>query len=162
MTHLTEELYTKKECKILKELLDEDKTLSHAVLTAVGSKIIIDSEKILLSNPLDIIYTLCLMAKFASSEEECYRIAITVFHHMTLTKDVLPYMIDEEGLALANKTLISLSFYFPALEKRWKMQGAPSPSFYREMSKSIFRQHGQCDIADHHEQWEEFLCEFFV
>ena len=48
------------------------------------------------------------------------------------------------------------------MEKRWKYHGAPSPSYYRQASKSTFKKYGQDDIAAHHEKWEGFLGELFV
>lgn len=55
-----------------------------------------------------------------------------------------------------------MSFRVKALEKRWKYHGAPSPSFYRQVSKTVFNGQGQKDIAAHHEQWEGFLGELLV
>lgn len=162
MTSLIEELYTSSECKTIKEFFNEDILLRKAIVDAIGSKAITDRDKILLSNPIDVIYMVCLTAKFANSEEECHKIAITVFQYLNKPLKVLPYLSDEQDLTFSNKTLIALSFYPKALEHRYEYHGAPSPAFYRKISKAIFKRNGQHCIADHHEQWEGFLGEMFV
>ena len=159
---LIEELYGEKDCGTIKELFLEDLSSRISLREAIGNKIILEKEKILTTNPLDIIYLICLTSKFASSEDECHRVAITVYQFLNKPKEPLPSLIDDDGLELASKTLISLSFRIKAMEKRWKYHGAPSPSFYRQISKTIFKTHEQEDIAAHHEQWEGFLGELFV
>jgi hypothetical protein len=76
-------------------------------------------------------------------------------------KNPLPYVMDDRGIELAEKSFVSLSFFYPALVKRHK-KGAPSPSFYRQQSKRLFEIHGYSEIAEHHEKWENFFNEFFV
>jgi hypothetical protein len=159
---LIEELYTDKECKTIKELFLEDTRNRLSLKEAIGNKIIIEKDKILTSNALDIICLLCLTAKFAVSEDECHRIAITVYQFFDKPNNQIPSLITDEGLIFASKTLTALSFRVKAMEKRWKYHGAPSPSFYRKVSKTIFQSNGQKDIAAHHEQWEGFLGEIFI
>lgn len=162
MVNLIEELYTPKEAASLKTLFLQDEQLRERILEAIGNKVFLEKHKILVSKPIDIIYIVCLMAKFAESEDECFRVAVSVFHHFTNTVNILPQMSEDRGLKFATKTLIALSFHLPALKKRWQMHGAPSPDYYRQVSKSIFNIHGQEDLAKHHEQWESFLGEFFI
>jgi hypothetical protein len=159
---LIEELYGKKECKTIKELFLEDPSSRLSLREAIGNKIVLEKDKILTTNALDIICLLCLTAKFASSEDECHRVAITIYQFLDKPKEVLPSLIDDEGLEFASKTLMALSFRVKAMENRWKYHGAPSPSFYRQVSKSVFISHEQKDIAAHHEQWEGFLGELFI
>jgi hypothetical protein len=162
MVNLIDELYTAKEGSSIKSLFLEDPDLKKSILDAIGSKVFLDKHKILLSKPIDIIYIVCLMSKFASSEDECFRVAVSIFQHFTNTKNILPMMSEDKGLLFATKTLISLSFHLPALKKRWEFHGAPSPDYYRQISKTVFCIYGQEDLAEHHEQWENFLSEFFI
>jgi hypothetical protein len=163
MKSLLEELYSPSECKTIRSmLLSETDSTKKIILEAVGNKVALDQEKILTSNPIDILYMICLTSKFASSEEECHRIAITVYQRYRETQNFLPMLSKDTGIIFATKTLIALSFHAKALEHRWKYHGAPKPDFYRKISKATFITHGQKDIASHHEQWEGFLGEMFV
>lgn len=159
---LIEELYQGKDCEAIKKLFLEDSSSRLSLREAIGNKIVLEKDKILTTNPLDIICLLCLTAKFASSEDECHRVAITVYQFYDKPNDILPSIISDEGLQFASKALTALAFRIKALEKRWKYHGAPSPSFYRQVSKTVFANHGQKDIASHHEQWEGFLGELLV
>jgi hypothetical protein len=159
---LIEEIYSEQECRIIKDLFTEDPSSRLSLREALGNKIITEKDKILTTNPLDVICLICLTAKFAASEDECHRVAITIYQFLDKPLDVIPSLIEDEGLKLASKTLMALSFRVKALEKRWKYHGAPSPSFYRKVSKTIFSNHGQKDLAAHHEQWEGFLGELLV
>ena len=162
MKSLLEELYTPNECKIIQDFFTKEETLKQTIVNAVGTKLILEKDKILISNPLDILYVICLHAEFATSEDECLRVAPTIYQHFGKTQKPLPMLTEDFGLAFANKTLIALSFFANALEHRWKYHAAPMPSFYRKISKNIFDINGQPDIASHHEQWEGFLGEMFV
>lgn len=158
---LIDELYNDKECNIIRSFYKEDNSLHNALRQAIGDKIIISSEKFLNSNPVDIVCLICLTSKFAASEDECHRVAIT-FCQIMQEPQPLPYIHRDDYLTLANKTLISLSLFYKAMEKRWKYHAAPSPSYYRNTSKAIFKRNKQPDIAAHHEQWEGFLGEVFA
>jgi hypothetical protein len=163
MKALIEDIYTEKECQYIKTLFNDDGTVRDIIKKVIGDKIIQSSDRVLLSNPLDIIYLVCLTSKFAASDDECHRVAITVYQYIRATKEsVLPFLTDGLDLRFASKTLISLSFFAKALDHRWRYKGAPSPRFYRQVSKSIYKQNGQEDIATHHEQWEGFLGEIFI
>ena len=162
MPILIEELYTAKECETIRDFYKKDESIRSALKEAIGAKIVIEKDKFLTSKPLDVICLICLTSKFAASDDECHRIAITIYQYLDKPNNLLPYVSEDEGLSFANKTLISLSFCAKALEARWKKHGAPSPDYYRKTSKSVFAQHGQKDIAAHHEQWEGFIGELFV
>jgi hypothetical protein len=157
---LIDELYQPDDCNKIRSFYKEDTSLHTALRQAIGEQITLKSDKLLFSNPMDIICLVCLTAKFASSEDECNRVGITVCQ-MFKELDPLPYIHRDEPLTLANKTLISLSFFYKALELRWKRYAAPSPQCYRNISKSTFRKNKQPDIAAHHEKWEGFLGEMF-
>lgn len=162
MKSLIEELYTPQECRIIQEFFSEEDEIKETIMQAIGSKIIIEKDKILISKPIDILFIVCLQAKFASSEEECNRVALSVYQYFNKPQKILPMLSEDFGLIFATKAFIALSFHPQALEHRWKYKGAPTPAFYRKISKAIFEAHGQKDIAGHHEQWETFLGEMFV
>jgi hypothetical protein len=157
---LIDELYGPDDCNKIRSFYKEDGTLHSALRQAIGEQITLKSETFLSTNPIDVICLVCLTAKFASSEDECHRVGITV-SQMIDEPNPLPYIHMDEPLTLANKCLISLSFFYKALDYRFRMRAAPSPHFYRGISKSIFKSNKQPDIAAHHEKWEGFLGEMF-
>lgn len=159
---LIEELYGEKDCEIIKTLFLEDPSSRLSLREAIGNKIILEKDKILVTNSLDAICLICLTAKFAASEDECHRVAITIYQFLDKPLDTIPSLIDDKGIKFASKTLMALSFRAKSLEKRWKYHGAPSPSFYRKVSKTVFDCYGQKDLAAHHEQWEGFLGELLI
>lgn len=159
---LIDQLYSEKECQSIKNLFLEDPSSRLSLREAIGHKIILEKETFLTTSALDTLCLICLTAKFAASEDECHRVAITIYQFLDKPLDATPSLIEDQGLKFASKTLMALSFRVKALEKRCKYHGAPSPSFYRKVSKTIFHNHGQKDLASHHEQWEGFLGELLV
>jgi hypothetical protein len=158
---LIDELYDPRDCNKIRSFYKEDNSLHTALRQAIGEQITIKSDKFLSSNPIDVICLVCLTAKFASSEDECHRVGVTVCQ-MIDEPNPLPYLHKDDPLTLASKTLISLSFFYKALEHRFLRHGAPSPRFYRNISKSVYKSNKQPDIAAHHEKWEGFLGELFI
>ena len=156
---LIEQLYTQRECEIIREMYSETTDL---IQEAIGTKLITTQDKIVTTNSIDSLYLICSTAKFASSEDECQRVAITIHQYHNKPLHALPSIVEDRGIKLAHKTLIALSFYPQMLTNRWKYKGAPTPAYYRKLSKYLFEQDGQFDIALHHEQWEGFLGEMFV
>jgi len=159
---LVEQLYDAKNSKALQELYKTDPSLRPSIKQALSAKLITDRSKIITSNAIDALFIICLSAKFADSEDECNRVAITIYQYHDKTKETIPSMLSDEGLKFASKCLISLAFYPQALEKRWKYHGAPKPDFYRQLSKTVYKTFDQKDIAAHHEQWEAFLSEVLI
>lgn len=157
---LIDELYSTTDIERIKLLYSDDDVSKKLLVTVIGSKIV-ESEKILVSSPLDILYFICSLATFADSEEECQYVAATVLTRIQ-EKNPLPYILDDRGIVLAEKTLIALSFFNNAMIYRAKYKGAPKPSFYREYSKKIFTNNSREDVAEHHEQWEAYLSEMFL
>jgi len=157
---LIEELYSPNAVNLIRDLYHEDVEARQTFYAAFGNKILESQTKILSSKPLDIIMFICSTARFSSSPEESSRVAVMVYNRLKEPKP-LPYMLDDRGIDLAEKTLISLSFFRPALYTRWK-KGGPHPDFYRNHSKNIFATEGLQSISDNHERWENFFIEFFV
>jgi hypothetical protein len=157
---LIEELYSSKAVDLIKDLYKEDYSARESFFKAFGDKILQSRDKILLSKPLDIFLFICSTAQFASSMEESNQVAIIIYKRMQ-EKTPLPYILDDRGIDLAEKCFVSLSFFYPALMRRWK-KGGPHPDFYRGYSKKLFEMNGYDEIVSHYELWENFLGEFFV
>lgn len=157
---LIEELYSQKAIKLIQDLYHDDEQAKQSFYTAFGNKILESQNKILLSKPLDIIMFICSTAKFSSSPEESSNVAVMVYKRLK-EPNPLPYILDDRGIDLAEKILISLSFFRPALQNRWR-KGGPHPDFYRNYSKHIFKNEGLEDISNNHERWENFFMEFFI
>ena len=157
---LIEELYSQKAIALIKELYYDDVEAKEAFYSAFGNKILETQHKVLMSKPLDIIMFICSTAKFSSSPEESSYVAVMIYKRLK-EPNPLPYILDDKGLDLAEKILISLSFFKPALYARWK-RGGPHPDFYRSYSKSIFVSEGLEYVSVNHERWENFFCEFFI
>ena len=160
---LIEELYTKHECKIIREMyLNEDKDTRAAIKQAICEKTITSSKIITKTKSLDVIFMVCLSSRFATSDDECQRVAIT-FHQYMFADNILPQLhSDDSELTFAGKTLISLSLFANTLKHKCERYGAPSPKYYRDVSKSIYTRYNQVDIAEHFELWEAFLGEMFT
>ena len=157
---LIEELYSPKAVSLIRDLYEEDVNSRQTFYQAFGNKIIESKDKILTSESLSILMFICSTASFIASTEESQQVAI-IIHKRIKEKNPLPYMIDDRGLDLAEKSLVALSFFRSALIARWK-RGAPHPEFYRNYSKRNFESGGYPEIANHHEQWENFFSEFFI
>lgn len=160
MHSLIEKLYSDRAVELIRDLYYTDMSARESFYEAFGNKIIEKQDVFLNTKPLDLLMLICNTARFASSIEECHNVAI-IIHKRMHESEPLPYITSDHGLNLAEKSFIALSFFYPALEKRWK-RGAPSPAFYRECSKKIFSANNFEEIADHHEQWESFFTEIFV
>jgi len=160
MKSLIEQLYTDRAVELIRDLYYDDPDAKTSFYEAFGKKIIEKQDIFLISKPLDILMLICSTAKFASSTEECQNVAVIIYKRIQEPKP-LPYITDDHGMVLAEKSFIALSFFYKTLEKRWQ-KGAPSPAFYRNCSKKIFSANNFEDIAKHHEQWEAFFQEFFI
>ena len=160
MTCLIEELYSSEAVNLIRDLYYDDANAKSSFYNAFGHKILQSQNKILISKPLDILLFICSTAKFASSEMECQSVACMIYNKLK-EKNPLPYILNGCDLNLAEKSLIGLSFFYPAMVKRWN-KGAPAPSFYRNISKQIFIQEGFEEISHNFEKWELFFQEFFV
>lgn len=158
---LIEELYDENSVELIRSIYAEDPESRAQLYKSFGTRIIEKSDTFLMSKPLDILCLICMTATFADSDKECQEVAV-IFHKHLNDKDPLPYLMDDMGFSLAEKTLVSLSLYPKAMEKRWKYHGAPSPEFYRKASKLLFEKNGHESIANHHEKWEGFFSEMFI
>lgn len=158
---LIEELYDPEDVEKIKALYLDDPESRSFLYKAFGSKIVEKSETFLTTKPLDLLCLICMTANFADSEKECQEVAI-IFSKRIKDENPLPYIMDDHGFLLAEKTLVSLSLFPKRMEWRCKYHGAPSPEFYRKASKLIFEKNGHESIANHHEKWELFFSEIFI
>jgi len=158
---LIEQLYDEKSRELIISLYKDDPDSRDKLYLAFASKILDKSDLILTSSPLDILSLLCMTANFAESKEECLQVAIIVSKGLKY-ENPLPYIMDDHGFLLAEKTLVALSFFSLAMDHRSKYHGAPKSDFYRKASKMLFDKNGYEDIAEHHEKWEKFLNEMFL
>lgn len=158
---LIEKLYSKEIVDRIKDMYLDDDDSRDMFYEMIGMRILECDDIFLDTKPLDVLTLICLNSKFATSKEECQSVALIIHKRITDTK-VLPYVTEDFGMDLAEKTLIALSFHRAAMEFRWSHKGSPPPKFYREISKKIFYNNGHYGIADHHEQWESFLGEIFI
>lgn len=158
---LIEQLYDEKSVELIRSLYKDDPDSRDKLYSAFADKILEKSDKILISSGLDIISLLCMTANFADSKEECQQVAVIVYKGLKY-ENPLPYIMEDKGFLLAEKTLVALSFFGLAMERRTKYHGAPSPIFYRNASKMLFETNGYPNIAEHHEKWETFLKEMFL
>lgn len=157
---LIDELYSPQDCKRIQAIYSEDPESRASLMQAFGRRII-ENESILTSKPLDILALICMTATFADSPTECQTVAVIIHKHIKTTNP-LPFILDDHGITLAEKTLTALSFFLPAMQHRHRYRGAPSPEFYRKASKVMFARCDHEDIAAHHEQWEAFFSEMFL
>jgi hypothetical protein len=158
---LIEQLYDEKSVGLIRAIYAEDLSSRQSLFQAFGQKILEKQETFLIAKPLDILTLICMTASFAESPEESQEVAIIFFKRIG-DINPLPYISEDRGLILAEKTLVSLSLYPKAMEKRWKYKGAPSPNFYREVSKLIFKKNEKHSIVRNYEKWESFFSEIFV
>lgn len=160
MKSLIEEIYSDQAVELIRDLYYDDPNAKSSFYEAFGKKIFEKQDVFLTAKPLDILMLICNTATFASSIEECHNVAVIIYRRIQEPKP-LPYITDDQGITLAEKSFTALSFFHKALEKRWT-KGAPHPSFYRNCAKHIFSANNLEDIAHHHEKWETFFQEFFV
>jgi len=158
---LIEELYDGESVKKIRLLYSEDPSSRDSLYQSFGRKIVESQEIFLTSKPLDILCLICTTAAFASSKEECHQVGV-IFYKRLLDENPLPYISEDQGFLLAEKTLVALSLYPKAMERRWKYHGAPHPDFYRKASQLIFSKNDMDDIAKNHLKWENFFSEIFV
>ena len=145
----------------IRTLYFNDPSSRDQLYTEFARRILEKSETFLTAKPLDILSILCMSANFADSKEECQTVAVIVFKRLK-DEDPLPYIMDDKGFLLAEKTLVALSFFRKAMDYRCKYKGAPTSDFYRRASKLLFAKNGHDSIAEHHEKWESFLGELFI
>lgn len=154
-------LYEAETADRIKQLYVDDEESRELLFSVLGSRILERDDIFLDIKPLDILTLICSTAQFTDDIYECQQVALIIDKRIK-DKNPLPYILDDHGIILAEKTLIALSFHKAAMEHRTKYNGAPTTKFYRDCSKKILHSNGFGNIAYHHEQWELFLSEIFI
>lgn len=157
---LIEQIYDHETCENIKKLYEDDPSVRHLLQQAIGEKLFTDNTQILTNCGLDVIFLICSTTNFATLEES-NKVALIIFSY-TKVINPLPNLLDHQGMALAERAFVSLSFFYKRLEHRWRHKGSPSPDTYRTCAKRIFEQHNNEDIAKHFEKWENFLSERLI
>jgi len=145
-------------------LFNEDpeyfKSNYNKLIKQVGEELIKDNSKIIIKKPFDQIVSIIIQSEFSESEEECMNVVNLMNRY--LKKGSLPYYLNEENaLDFGANCLISLSFYYKALEERSIRQGAPNPNFYRNLGIGVLARNGMKSVSKHFRLWENFLGEYF-
>lgn len=129
------------------------------VLRAMGPSIMARTE-VVSDLPFETVASTVSMARFAASDSECTDIAGIICRTMKRT-DILPLLSCHRGVPLAERCLVSLSFFRKALDHRWMFHGAPRAEFYRQVGIQVFMNNDMGAIASHFASWEAFLGEVF-
>jgi len=159
MSTLIDSLFPSDDADSIRRLW-EDKG-SHLLLEQEIGKRLIESDVIIDELPLTQLMFIATLSPFASSKKECYDVAEIIYWGMQKS-DILPLVTEHQGKALAYRCLISLGLFKPALIKRHRRHGSPSPDFYRAVGIESFSSVGMSDIGLHFGRWECFMNEFFV
>lgn len=155
--NLISQLYSKRQTQIIQKLYIEDLSSHKSIYQSISAKLF-ESEQFINAKALDMLSLIFMQNSFRASQEEIFSVAIFVYKSL-FYEHPLPYLSDGNTLEFSIKTLTSLSFFRHAMEKQTERHGAPTPNYYREASKIIFKRNGYEDIATNHLRWENFLCE---
>ena len=115
---------------------------------------------IVLSEPTNQLLLIVSKANFADTEEECVLIASIIYRYCN--QEVLPLVHQHHGMDLASRCLVSLSLFRKAMDVLHNHHGAPHPEFYRRVGIHAFSQTNHNQIANHFQNWENFLSEMLV
>jgi hypothetical protein len=164
MGALIDRLFSQAESDAIRSLW-ADESSRRLIQQEVGKRLL-ESEDIIDELPLTQLMFIASLSPFASSEDECHKVASIIYWGIGRT-DILPYYIDDvyanrQDALYANRCLISLSFFKSALIRRWKRHGAPSIDFYRNTGIDAYHRVEMDDIGDHFRQWENFWSEMFT
>jgi hypothetical protein len=111
-------------------------------------------------NPKDYILSFCANSNIGNFRE-AEEVVDIIFHHLRNTKDIIPAVTEHQGLQLANRGLVSLSFFRDYMLHLHNRYGYPKPDFYIEKSKIEYEGAGKDYLSMHFESWIDFLQETF-
>ncbi len=135
----------------------EDKASHSALLKSIYNEMM-DSARIMNLPASDQFLVLFSQADFAKSDDERVYVA-GIFRKRLCDLDILPRITKHKGVQLAEKGLVSLSFFNEYLESRY---GKPAVRFYRGQSVSRFEGAGRFDVAQNFEAWTEYARNLFA
>lgn len=99
-------------------------------------------------------------AKFAQDEEKVY--VASVFRRHIFDKDIIPLVTEHSNHQLAEKCLVSLSFFREYMEQKRKRYSAPSPEYYERVGIQTFERVGRVDVATNFKLWTEYSKQVFT
>jgi hypothetical protein len=100
-------------------------------------------------------------ANFAESEDERVYVA-SVFARRIFDKDIIPQISEHCDCQLAEKGLVTLSFFRDYLERRRQRFGAPSIEFYERVSVDKLKKIGRPEVAEHLKNWTDYAQSVFL
>ncbi len=159
MDSFIDQLFTPAQCHHLRaQWLDGDRFVLGQV---IGKQLIASARTVSISNLVDALMLLCMTNSFSRDEDECSTVALLCAQGLRDTSP-LPLLTRDRGLVLARKTLVSLTFFRPAMVARTERRGAPAPEVYRRVSQRALQEADYEQLADNHSRWEAFLSEVTV
>lgn len=159
MRALIDKLFSKDPADAIRKLWEDEN--SRLLIQKEIGKELLNNDSIIDDLSLVQLMLITSLSHFAESEDECHDVASIIYWGFN-KPDILPLITEHEGKELAYRCLISLGFYSEALHKRCQRYAAPSPSFYRAVGISSFKQIGKDNIGLHFYQWENFISEMFI
>lgn len=95
-------------------------------------------------------------AHFILSEEEPLFIGAMIFYCLK-KNDIFPSLIEHTGKDFSSRTLVSLSLFGAAMERKHKKFGAPSPDYYKNVAIMYLKSDGLADIANNFDKWTGYI-----
>jgi hypothetical protein len=154
MGNIFEDLFAENQPEYVKNLLQE-KNLRVRMCESC-KKELFSNKKILSFHSFDQLVSLMTNDFFEYTDEECCQVA-NLFYRTLRFKRILPLFVDDEGLDLASRCLISLGFFYDALENRSVRYGAPKPEFYRKVGKKVILNMEMKDLHNNFNNWENYF-----
>jgi|TARA_Y100000310_G_scaffold345607_1_gene467217 hypothetical protein len=150
-----------------KLLKDED--VKKLILKEVAKELP-DYEGIITKYPNEQIMAIVLDQSFADMDE-CFYVGNMIIRYMKkglqldkkiseekkTSSDILPSLVYQKGIELAEKGFIGLCFFYECLEHKSNRHGAPSPEYFKSVSKTIFVQEGWPTLASNIDNWQDCL-----
>ena len=137
MAALIDRLFIKSQADAIRTLWED--TSSRSLIKREIAKTLLDSEQIIEEAPLTQLMFIVSLSPFADSENECTHVAEIIYWGIHRT-DIIPMVTEHNGKDLAYRCLICLGMFRPAMYRRYKYHGAPSPDFYRRVGEKSFEQ----------------------
>ena len=153
-------IYSKSECANIRELY-KDESSRPLLQQQIGKRILDRQHTLIDGSAIDTLAMICMNQNFTTDERECLSVSLFVCRGIKNVSPI-PNVTDCSGIDLASKLLVSLSFFKPAMVKRWRHHGSPSPDWYRKVSQTTFAHHDYEGLAKHHWHWENFLSERLI
>jgi hypothetical protein len=110
----------------------------------------------------EVLFMVCM--RFPGSSEEAEPIIAASFMAKCVrSRAPLPMITEDSGVEFCAKTLVSLSVFLEAMNRRTARAGAPKPEYYRKVAQGILSKKTVAHraLSSHHQAWESFIHENF-